>query len=173
MTAKTETIRAGVEKVKISANPDNLITKMFLWSNLENEYPHFVFLSTNKKVTGVWNSEVGSRKSMEKAKDIQFHPWNTTYIYTAVKIQFLIFSQLWNTAFLKYALYLINIFLYFITLYIIKKFYFFFRESLSIKQKEIITQLLWCLISIQLMVLSPWVKTLLLIHKIFMRYVYS
>ena len=30
MTAKTETIRAGVEKVKISANPDNLITKMFL-----------------------------------------------------------------------------------------------------------------------------------------------
>ena len=30
MTAETETISAGVEKVKISANPDNLITKMFL-----------------------------------------------------------------------------------------------------------------------------------------------
>ena len=30
MTAETETIRAGEEKVKISANPDNLITKMFL-----------------------------------------------------------------------------------------------------------------------------------------------
>ena len=30
MTAETETIRAGAEKVKISANPDNLITKMFL-----------------------------------------------------------------------------------------------------------------------------------------------
>ena len=30
MTAKTETIRAGVEKVKILANPDNLITKIFL-----------------------------------------------------------------------------------------------------------------------------------------------
>ena len=29
MTAKTETIRAGVEKVKISANPDNLITIFF------------------------------------------------------------------------------------------------------------------------------------------------
>ena len=29
MTAKTETIRAGVEKVKISANPDNLISKIF------------------------------------------------------------------------------------------------------------------------------------------------
>ena len=28
--AKTETIRAGVEKVKISANPDNLITKILL-----------------------------------------------------------------------------------------------------------------------------------------------
>ena len=79
-----------------------------------------MFLSTNKKVTGVWNSEVGSRKSMEKTEDIQFHPWNTTYIFTAVKIQLLIFSRLWNTAFLKYALYLIIIFLYFITLYIIK-----------------------------------------------------
>ena len=30
MTAETETIRAGAKKVKISANPDNLITKMFL-----------------------------------------------------------------------------------------------------------------------------------------------
>ena len=30
MLAKTETIGAGVEKVKISANPDNLITKIFL-----------------------------------------------------------------------------------------------------------------------------------------------
>ena len=30
MTAKTETIGAWVEKVKISANPDNLITKSFL-----------------------------------------------------------------------------------------------------------------------------------------------
>ena len=79
-----------------------------------------MFLSTNKKVTGVWNSEVGSRKSMEKAEDIQFHPWNTTYIFTAVKIQLFIFSRLWNKAFLKNALYLFNIFLYFITLYIIK-----------------------------------------------------
>ena len=56
---------------------------------------------------------------MDIAEDIQFHPWNTTYIFTAVKIQLFIFSQLWNTAFYKYALYLINIFLYFITLYII------------------------------------------------------
>ena len=80
-----------------------------------------MFLSTNYKVTGIWNSEVGSRKSMEKAEDIQFHPWNTTYIFTAVKIQLFIFSRLWNTAFLKYAFYLSNIFLYFITLYIIKR----------------------------------------------------
>ena len=29
MLAKTETIGAGVEKVKISANPNNLITKIF------------------------------------------------------------------------------------------------------------------------------------------------
>ena len=70
--------------------------------------PHFVFLSTNKKVTGVWNSEVGSKKSMEKAEDIQFHLWisrlwNTNfYIFTAVKYSFFI-----------YALYLINNILYF------------------------------------------------------------
>ena len=30
MTPKTDTIGAGVEKVKISANSDNLITKAFL-----------------------------------------------------------------------------------------------------------------------------------------------
>ena len=30
MSAKTETIGAGVEKVKISANPNNLITKIIL-----------------------------------------------------------------------------------------------------------------------------------------------
>ena len=30
MTAKTETISSGVEKVKISANPENLIAKIFL-----------------------------------------------------------------------------------------------------------------------------------------------
>ena len=53
MMAQTETIRAGVEKVKISANPDNLITKISLRSYEENEYPHFVVLSTNKKTTGV------------------------------------------------------------------------------------------------------------------------
>ena len=30
MMAKAKTIRAGVEKVKISASPDNLVSKMFL-----------------------------------------------------------------------------------------------------------------------------------------------
>ena len=30
MTAKTETIGAGVEKVKISANPENFMTKIVL-----------------------------------------------------------------------------------------------------------------------------------------------
>ena len=50
-----------------------------------------MFLSTNKKNTGIWNSEMGSRKSMEKAEDIQFHRWNTTYIFMAVKYNFLYF----------------------------------------------------------------------------------
>ena len=68
--AETETTGA----VKISVNPDKLITKYCLGFNSENEYPHFLFLTTNKKVTSVRKFEVGSRKSMEKAEDIQFHP---------------------------------------------------------------------------------------------------
>ena len=50
MSAKNETLEAGVEKVKISANLDNLITKIFLAIYLDYKYPHFVFLSTNKKI---------------------------------------------------------------------------------------------------------------------------
>ena len=46
----------------------------------------------NEKVVGVLKSEVGSRKSMEKAGDIQFRSWNTTfYIFTAMKYNFLNF----------------------------------------------------------------------------------
>ena len=60
-------------------------------------YPHFVFLPTNKKGIGTWKSEGGSRKSMEKAKDIQFHLWNT--IFPSCEIQLFIFSQLWNITF--------------------------------------------------------------------------
>ena len=52
MSAEAETKGPGVEKMKISADRNNLITKIFL-AIQENEYPHFVFLSTNKKVTGV------------------------------------------------------------------------------------------------------------------------
>ena len=47
-------------------------------------------------------------------------PVKYNFIFTAVKYSFFIFSRLWNIAFLKYALYLINIFLYFMTLYMIK-----------------------------------------------------
>ena len=56
---------------------------------------------------------------MEKAEDIQFHLSNTTYIFTAVKYNFYIFTAVKYSFFFKYAFYLINIFLYFITLYII------------------------------------------------------
>ena len=96
------------EKWKFQQIPTIYSPKFSLRSNYENEYPHFVFLS-NMKVRDVWKSEVGSR-STQKAEDIQFHLWNTTfYIFTAVKYNFF-----------KYTLYLINIFLYFIFLYIIK-----------------------------------------------------
>ena len=53
MSPKAETIGAGVEKMKISLDHDNLIPTYSLRSNKENEHPHFVFLSTTKKVTGV------------------------------------------------------------------------------------------------------------------------
>ena len=62
---------------------------------------------------------------MEKAKDIQFHP------FSAVKYSFFKICIILN----QY----LSVFHYFVYN---KKFYFFFRESLSIKQKEIITQLL-------------------------------
>ena len=76
---------------------------------------------------------------MDKAEDIQFHLWNTTYIFTAEKIQLMIFSRLWNTAFFKYALYLINIFLYFITLYIINMEIEFLKHETKL-QEELLTQ---------------------------------
>ena len=67
MPAKTETIGAGVEKVKILVNSDNMPCDLTKKMNTHT-------LSTNKTVTDDLNSEVGSRKSMEKAEDIQFHP---------------------------------------------------------------------------------------------------
>ena len=46
-------------------------------------------------------------KSMDKKEDIQFHPWNTAYIFSGVKYNFF-----------KYKLHLINIFPNFIAFYI-------------------------------------------------------
>ena len=54
---------------------------------------------------------------MDKTEDILFHPCNTTYIFTAVKYSFLYFYDCEIQFFSKYALYLINIFLYFINLF--------------------------------------------------------
>ena len=42
---------------------------------------------------------------MEKAEDIQFHPWNTTYIFTAVKYSFLYFHGCKYSFFKKYILF--------------------------------------------------------------------
>ena len=39
---------------------------------------------------------------MEKAEDIQFHPWNKTYIFMTVKYNFLYFHGCGKTAFLKF-----------------------------------------------------------------------
>ena len=60
------------------------------------------------------------------AQGSQWRKQRTSNIISEIQLIFsllLIFSRLWNTAFLKYALYLINIFLYFINLYIIKMVY--------------------------------------------------
>ena len=53
LSAKTETTGAVVEKVKISANPDSCIIIFSSDLNKKNEYTHFVFLPTNKKVISV------------------------------------------------------------------------------------------------------------------------
>ena len=51
----------------------------------------FVVIGSSKKVISILKSEVGSRKSTEKAEDIQFHLRNTFYIFMAVKYNFLYF----------------------------------------------------------------------------------
>ena len=80
-----------------------------------------MFLSTNKKVTGVWNSEVGSRKTNGESRGHPISPVKyNLYFHCSEKTAFYIFTTVKYSFFFKYALYLINIFLYFITLYIIK-----------------------------------------------------
>ena len=87
MSTKTETTGARVEKVRISANLDYFIKMKFPCDLIKTmNTPALCFcLLIIKKVIGVWKSEVGSGKLMEKAEDIQFDLWNTTYIFTAVK----------------------------------------------------------------------------------------
>ena len=142
MSLKNETIGAGVEKVKISVNPNNFITKVILAIPLRKWIPTLIYLSANKKVTGVCNYEVGSMNIRRKqrtsnfTREIQlicgvFCEFVTFPLVSWVRCgtwlyRFLIFAplltfispRLWNTAFLKYALYLINMFLYFMTLYL-------------------------------------------------------
>ena len=53
----------------------------------EIEYPYFVFLSTIKKVVGVWKSEVDGESRGHPISPVKyslyFHTWNTTfYIFT-------------------------------------------------------------------------------------------
>ena len=43
--------------------------EIYIFSIHKMKKMSFMFLSTYKKVTGVWNSEVGSMKSIEKAVD--------------------------------------------------------------------------------------------------------
>ena len=81
--------------------------------DLRKWIPTLCILSNNKKVTGVWNSEV-------RAHPISSVKYNL--YFQGSEIQLFIFSQLWNTAFINSALYWISIFLYFITLYIINSY---------------------------------------------------
>ena len=51
-----------------------------------------MFLSTNIKVTtGVWNSEVGSRKSMEKAEGNQLYPYKYKLYFYGFEIQLFLY----------------------------------------------------------------------------------
>ena len=103
MSAKTLTIGAGVERVKNFANSDNILPKFSLRSNKENEYPHTLcFCLLMRKLQ--------SLKLLSELEEVngesRGHPISIFYIFTAVKCSFF-----------KYALYLINIFLYFVTFY--------------------------------------------------------
>ena len=55
MYQPTKTLRAGLDNVKMSANPDHFITNIFLTVLL---YPHIVLLSIDKKVKDIKKSKV-------------------------------------------------------------------------------------------------------------------
>ena len=81
MTAKTKTIGAGEEKVKISANPRYQTKKM----NTQT----LCLLIRNLQAFEILKWAQGSQWRKQR-------PSNTTYIFTAMKYKFSIFSQLRN-----------------------------------------------------------------------------
>ena len=98
--AKTETVGAGAEKVKITANPDNLITKIFPCNLAKKTNTHTLcFCPLIRKLQAFEILEWAQRGQWRKQRTSNFtheiqlifsRLWNTT---------FFIFSRLWNTAF--------------------------------------------------------------------------
>ena len=98
LSAKTETTEAGVEKVIISANPDNSITKKNPSDLIKKMNTHTLCFCQLIRNVGVGKSEAGSRKSMEKTEDIRFHQSkNVLYFnFSHVKYNILYFHMLSN-----------------------------------------------------------------------------
>ena len=66
---KTDVLK--VSKRKFLATQIILLPKYLSRSHLENAYPHLMFSFTNKKIIGVWSSEVKCIKWMEKSEVIK------------------------------------------------------------------------------------------------------
>ena len=120
MTAKTETIGAGVEKVKIFSKSwkcYNQNCPCDLTKKMNTHMLYFCPLIRKLQMIEIlkWAQRIQCRKqrSSNFTREIQLifsQLWNATFLYFhGCEIQLFIFSRLWNTAFSKYALYLINI----------------------------------------------------------------
>ena len=101
--------------MKTQSYPDNLITNIFLFDLTMKMNTHtlcFCPLIRKLQAFEILKWAQGSQWRKQRTS-------NFTCIFTAVNYNFL-----YNTAFFKYVLYLINIFPYFITLYVINALYY-------------------------------------------------
>ena len=96
MSAKAETLGAGVEKMKISADRDNLITKNIPWDLTKKMNTHTLcFCPLIRKLQAFeilkWAKESQWTKQRTSNFTREFHcsENKTFYIFTAVKCSFL------------------------------------------------------------------------------------
>ena len=87
MPSKAETTGAGVNKMKISANHNNFITKMFLTIQLLKWIPHFVFCPLIRRLQAFENLK-GLREVNGESRGYPLIPVIKCYIFSHVKCNF-------------------------------------------------------------------------------------